>query len=165
VRDDVDGLVQAWRRERPDLDVSPLEVLSRVLRLARHLDLARRAAFEDHGLEVWEFDVLAALRRAGPPYTMSPGQLLLQTLVSSGTMTNRIDRLAARRLVERQRDPDDGRSIQVQLTSAGQARVDDAMADLLQREREILEPLTERQRATLATLLRSLVAPFDQSEA
>jgi DNA-binding MarR family transcriptional regulator len=165
VRDDVDGLVQAWRRERPDLDVSPLEVLSRVLRLARHLDLARRAAFDDHGLEVWEFDVLAALRRAGPPYTMSPGQLLLQTLVSSGTMTNRIDRLTARRLVERQRDPDDGRSIQVQLTSAGQARVDDAMADLLQREREILEPLTERQRATLATLLRSLVAPFDQSEA
>jgi DNA-binding MarR family transcriptional regulator len=165
VRDDVDGLVQAWRRERPDLDVSPLEVLSRVLRLARHLDLARRAAFDDHGLEVWEFDVLTALRRAGPPYTMSPGQLLLQTLVSSGTMTNRIDRLAARRLVERQRDPDDGRSIQVQLTSAGQARVDDAMADLLQREREILEPLTERQRATLATLLRSLVAPFDQSEA
>jgi DNA-binding MarR family transcriptional regulator len=164
VRDDVDGLVQAWRRERPDLDVSPLEVLSRVLRLARHLDLARRAAFDDHGLEVWEFDVLAALRRAGPPYTMSPGQLLLQTLVSSGTMTNRIDRLAARRLVERQRDPDDGRSIQVQLTSAGQARVDDAMADLLQREREILEPLSERQRATLATLLRSLVAPFDRSE-
>lgn len=165
MRDDVDGLVQAWRRERPDLDVSPLEVLSRVLRLARHLDLARRAAFEGHGLEVWEFDVLAALRRAGPPYTMSPGQLLLQTLVSSGTMTNRIDRLAARRLVERRPDPDDGRSIQVQLTSAGQVCVDDAMADLLDREREILAPLTERQRATLASLLRSLVTPFDRRDA
>ena len=164
MRDDVDGLVQAWRRERPDLDVTPLEVLSRVLRLARHLDLARRTAFDGHGLEVWEFDVLAALRRAGPPYTMSPSQLLTQTLVSSGTMTNRIDRLAARRLVERRPDPDDGRSIQVHLTSAGRDRVDDAMADLLSREREILAPLTARQRATLAALLRTLVAPFDQTE-
>jgi DNA-binding MarR family transcriptional regulator len=164
VRDDVDGLVQAWRRERPDLDVTPLEVLSRVLRLARHLDLARRTAFDGHGLEVWEFDVLAALRRAGPPYTMSPSQLLTQTLVSSGTMTNRIDRLAARRLVERRPDPDDGRSIQVHLTSAGRDRVDDAMADLLSREHEILAPLTARQHATLAALLRTLVAPFDQTE-
>ncbi|HET9901477.1 MAG TPA: MarR family transcriptional regulator [Actinomycetes bacterium] len=163
MRDDVDGLVQAWQRERPDLDVTPLEVLSRVLRLARHLDLARGAAFEGHGLEVWEFDVLAALRRAGPPYAMSPGQLLTQTLVSSGTMTNRIDRLAARRLVERLPDPVDGRGIQVRLTSAGRTRVDDAMSDLLEREREILAPLTDRQRATLATLLRSLVAPFDHS--
>jgi DNA-binding MarR family transcriptional regulator len=163
VRDDVDGLVQAWQRERPDLDVTPLEVLSRVLRLARHLDLARGAAFEGHGLEVWEFDVLAALRRAGPPYAMSPGQLLTQTLVSSGTMTNRIDRLAARRLVERLPDPIDGRGIQVRLTSAGRTRVDDAMSDLLEREREILAPLTDRQRATLGTLLRSLVAPFDHS--
>lgn len=163
MRDDVDGLVQAWQRERPDLDVTPLEVLSRVLRLARHLDLARRAAFEGHGLEVWEFDVLAALRRAGPPYTMSPGQLITQTLVSSGTMTNRIDRLAARRLVERLPDPVDGRGIQVRLTAAGRSRVDDAMADLLDREREILAPLSDRQRATLATLLRSLVAPFDHS--
>jgi DNA-binding MarR family transcriptional regulator len=163
VRDDVDGLVQAWQRERPDLDVTPLEVLSRVLRLARHLDLARGAAFEGHGLEVWEFDVLAALRRAGPPYAMSPGQLLTQTLVSSGTMTNRIDRLAARGLVERLPDPIDGRGIQVRLTSAGRTRVDDAMSDLLEREREILAPLTDRQRATLAALLRSLVAPFDHS--
>ena len=163
MRDDVDGLVQAWQRERPDLDVTPLEVLSRVLRLARHLDLARGAAFEGHGLEVWEFDVLAALRRAGPPYVMSPGQLLTQTLVSSGTMTNRIDRLAARRLVERLPDPIDGRGIQVRLTSAGRTRVDDAMSDLLEREREILAPLTDRQRATLAMLLRSLVAPFDHS--
>src|SRR5438270_11712156 len=94
-RDEVDRLVAAWRRERPDLDVQPLEVLSRVTRLARHLDRARRTAFAEHGLEPWEFDVLSALRRAGAPYQLSPGQLLTQTLVTSGTMTNRIDRLAA----------------------------------------------------------------------
>ncbi|NED86915.1 MarR family transcriptional regulator, partial [Streptomyces sp. SID11233] len=83
----------AWRRERPDLDVEPLEVLSRVSRLARHLDRARRLAFAELHLETWEFDVLTALRRAGQPYQLSPGQLLTQTLVTSGTMTNRIDRL------------------------------------------------------------------------
>ena len=91
--DDVDEIVAAWRRERPDLDVSPLEVLSRVSRLARRLDLARGSAFSEHLLDGWAFDVLSALRRAGEPYELSPGQLVQQTLVTSGTMTNRVDRL------------------------------------------------------------------------
>src|SRR3954469_18138924 len=95
--DEVDRIVLAWQRERPDLDVRPLTVLSRVSRLARHLALARRSAFARHDLETWEFDVLSALRRAGSPYRLSPGALLTQTLVTSGTMTNRIDRLPAHR--------------------------------------------------------------------
>ena len=99
MQDEVDRLVAAWARERPDLDVRPLEVLSRVTRLARHLDRARSTAFDAHDLEVWEFDVLAALRRAGRPYVLSPGQLVAQTLVTSGTMTNRVDRLETRGLV------------------------------------------------------------------
>ena len=122
--DEVDDLVLAWRRERPDLDVAPLEVLSRVSRLARHLDLARRAAFDAHDLEPWEFDVLAALRRAGAPYSLSPGRLLQVTLVTSGTMTNRIDRLEAKGLVQRVPDPNDGRSVQVTLSDEGRRRVD-----------------------------------------
>src|SRR6187399_672741 len=89
--DEVDRLVAAWERERPDLDSSPMQVLSRVTRLARHLDLARREAFEAHDLETWEFDVLTALRRAGSPYQLSPGRLLRETMVTSGTMTNRVD--------------------------------------------------------------------------
>jgi MarR family len=93
-RDEVDDIVARWQAERPDLDVAPLHVLSRVSRLARHLDRARRAAFAAHGLETWEFDVLSALRREGRPYQLSPGALLRATLVTSGTMTNRIDRLA-----------------------------------------------------------------------
>ncbi|RJK97857.1 MarR family winged helix-turn-helix transcriptional regulator [Vallicoccus soli] len=160
-QDEVDRLVGAWVRERPDLDVSPLEVLSRVTRLARHLDRARGAAFAAHGLEVWEFDVLSALRRAGAPYVLSPGQLLTRTLVTSGTMTNRVDRLAARGLVERARDPHDRRGVQVRLTDEGRARVDAAMADLLAREHELLAALTPRRRRELADMLRVLVVPFD----
>ncbi len=159
--DEVDVLVTAWRRERPDLDVGPLEVLSRVSRLARHLDLARREAFAAHGLEPWEFDVLAALRREGAPYALSPGRLLQVTLVTSGTMTNRIDRLEAKGLVEREPDPDDGRSVRVLLTDAGRTRVDDALTDLLAHERRILAALAPDDRAKLADLLRLLAIPFE----
>jgi DNA-binding MarR family transcriptional regulator len=160
-QDEVDRIVAAWRRERPDLDVGPLEVLSRVTRLSRHLDRARRAAFAEHGLEAWEFDVLSALRRAGDPYQLSAGRLVTQTLVTSGTMTNRIDRLAARGLVERHRDPADRRGVQVRLTDAGRRQVDAALADLLGRERDLLGDLSEAEAARLAALLRRLVAPFD----
>jgi DNA-binding MarR family transcriptional regulator len=161
VQDEVDRLVAAWARERPDLDVGPLEVLSRVTRLARHLDRARRGAFEAHHLEVWEFDVLAALRRAGSPYVLSPGQLLAQTLVTSGTMTNRVDRLESGGLVQRLPDPADRRGVHVRLTPRGKERVDAALADLLARERELLASLTGAEQQELSTLLRALVAPFE----
>lgn len=160
-RDEVDEIVERWRSERPDLDVEPLQVLSRVTRLARHLDRARRAAFAAHGLESWEFDVLSALRRAGPPYQLSPGALLRATLVTSGTMTNRIDRLAEADLVSRSRDLLDKRGVLVQLTDQGRRTVDAAMSDLLTRERAILTSLDAADRARLAGSLRTLLAPFD----
>jgi DNA-binding MarR family transcriptional regulator len=162
-QDEVDRIVGAWSRERPDLDVAPLHVLSRVSRLARHLDLARRAAFAEHDLETWEFDVLSALRRAGAPYALSPGRLVTQTLVTSGTMTNRIDRLEQRGLLARSADPSDRRGVVVSLTAAGQAHVDAAMADLLERERALLERLEPAARDQLAAALRALVAPFDSN--
>src|SRR5919106_3727614 len=160
MEDEVDRLLEAWRRERPDLDVSPMEVLSRVSRLARHLDRARSQAFSAHGLESWEFDVLAALRRAGAPYQLSPGRLLKETLVTSGTMTNRVDRLAARGLVERLPDPADRRGVQVRLTAKGRESVDAALESLLARERVLLRSLRPADERRLADLLRTLVAPF-----
>jgi DNA-binding MarR family transcriptional regulator len=160
-RDEVDDLVDAWQAERPDLDVKPLHVLSRVSRLARHTDRARRAAFAGHGLQLGEFDVLAALRRQGPPYRLSPGALLHATLVTSGTMTNRLDRLEQAGLVSRAPDPQDKRGVLVTLTGAGQARVDAALADLLAAERSLLAGLPMHSRETLAGLLRVLLAPLD----
>ena len=159
--DDVDRIVEAWRRERPDLDVTPLHVLSRVSRLARHLDLARGSVFAKHGLEGWEFDVLSALRRAGAPYQLSPGRLVEQTLVTSGTMTNRVDRLTARGLVSRGPDPSDRRGVQVTLIAAGRTVVDAAMADLLDRERNLLSSLPPSEQDHLSDFLRRLLSPFD----
>jgi DNA-binding MarR family transcriptional regulator len=161
MEDEVDRLVAAWKSERPDLDVAPLHVLSRVSRLSRHLERARQRVFSAHDLESWEFDVLTALRRAGEPYRMSPGQLLRATLVTSGTMTNRIDRLAADGLVERHPDPQDKRGVQVRLTAKGKDLVDDTFADLLDRERELLDGLSQGDQGRLADLLRTLLVPFD----
>jgi DNA-binding MarR family transcriptional regulator len=160
-RDEVDDLIAGWQSERPDLDVTPLQVLSRVSRLARHADRARRAAFGAHGLELWEFDVLSALRRQGPPYRLSPGGLLRTTLVTSGTMTNRIDRLEKGGLVRRDPDPQDKRGVLVTLTEAGRASVDAALADLLEAEQSLLAVLPAASRRTLADLLRTLLAPLD----
>ena len=159
--DEVDRIVDAWTRERPDLDFAPLQVLSRVGRLSRHLDRARREAFSRSDLESWEFDVLSALRRAGAPYQLSPKSLLQQTLVSSGTMTNRIDRLVARDLVERRTDPNDGRGILVVMTPKGQTRVDSAISTLLVAESELLSRLPPADRERLAALLRKLSLDFD----
>ncbi len=160
LRDEVDRLADAWQRERPDLDVSPLQVLSRVTRLARHLDKERRAAFAGSGLESWEFDVLAALRRAGPAHRLSPGQLLKETMVTSGTMTNRVDRLAARGLVTRDPNPDDRRAVLVGLTDAGRQAVDGAFAELMAAEQRILADLAPAHRAALTVALRELLAPY-----
>jgi DNA-binding MarR family transcriptional regulator len=159
--DEVDRIVDAWTRERPDLDFTPLQVLSRVGRLARHLERARRTAFGASDLELWEFDVLSALRRAGAPYQLSPKALLQQTLVSSGTMTNRIDRLVERMLVERRTDPNDGRGILVVMTERGRDRVDSAISLLLQGESELLDGLSQADQDRLSSLLRKLSLDFD----
>ena len=160
MRDEVDELVEAWARERPDLDLAPVEVFSRIGRLSRHLDLARRHAFTTAQVESWEFDVLAALRRAGAPYELSPGRLLRETLVTSGTMTNRVDRLAGRGLVERLPDPRDRRGVLVRLTPEGKDAVDAAFERLLEAEQTFLAGLPEKDRVRLAALLRTLLAPF-----
>ncbi|AXH36533.1 MarR family transcriptional regulator [Humibacter sp. BT305] len=155
-RDAVDDIVEAWERERPQLDFSPLKILSRVTRLARQLERTRRASFGVAGLETWEFDVLAALRRAGAPHELSPKALLEQTGVSSGTMTNRIDGMVRRGLVERRGDPNDGRGVLVSMTADGRARVDAAIADLVAAEARLLSGLSAPDQERLAALLRRL---------
>lgn len=155
-RDEVDVVVEAWRRERPDLAVGSMAVWSRINRLAGVLDGYRKRSFAESGLETWEFDVLAALRRAGEPYRLSPGQLIQQTHVTSGTMTNRIDRLRGRGLVTRESDPKDGRAAVVTLTDAGRDVVDQALTTLLAVEEELLAGWSAADQEQLAGFLRRL---------
>jgi len=160
--DDVDRLIAAWHRERPAMEVAPMHVLSRISRLAVHLDRARKQAFAAHDLEPSEFDVLSALRRSGDPYQLSPGQLVQETLVTSGTMTNRVDRLVDKGLVDRLPDPRDRRGVLVRLTTSGRSAVDGAIDALLAHEKDLLEALTAAQSRALADALRTLSLPFDR---
>lgn len=159
-RDEVDRLIAAWKRERPDLDLTPLSILSRITRISRHLDIARRDAFGE--LENWGFDVLAALRRAGNPHQLSPGQLMQETMVTSGTMTNRLDRLEELQLITREPDPQDGRGSLVTLTKAGIRAVDAAMEELLKNEQKLIKDLANKDQAQLAELLSTLVSKLDE---
>lgn len=158
--DEVDRIVSGWTQVRPDLDPQPMAVLSRISRLARHLEGARRAAFTASGIEGWEFDVLSALRRAGGT-PLSPGALVQQTLVTSGTMSTRLEKLEARGLVARSRDPHDGRSVRVSLQPAGERLVDEAMRRLLDWERAVLSALDEPEQQHLADTLRVLLQTFE----
>jgi DNA-binding MarR family transcriptional regulator len=157
MQDEVDEIVAAWRRERPDLDVGPLEVLSRVSRLAAVLDERRADAFVEHGLQAHEFDVLAALRRSGDPFELTAGELCALTHVTSGTMTSRLDRLSARKFVSRHPDPADGRLVRVRLTSTGRRRIDDTFAALLATEHDLLGRLPEPRKDALVEALRDLL--------
>lgn len=162
--DEVDAVVAAWLRELPGLPVGPMQVWSRVQRLALHLDAARRRAYASHDLETWEFDVLAALRRSGVPFRLTPGQLIRETHVTSGTMTNRVDRLAHRGFVVREADDSDGRLVLVRLTEAGQEAVDAALTDLLAAERDLLGPRDEESVGRLAGELRDLLTYQEQRD-
>ena len=160
--DEVDGLLADWARERDDLDVSPLAVLSRVTRLGRHLDRIRTSVFSGHGVEAWEFEVLSALRRAGPAGGLSPGALIRSTLVSSGAMTNRLDRLEASGLVVRRPNPGDRRGVLVGLTERGRGVAEACLEDLVAAEDALLGPLSPGERDALARLLRTLLLPLEQ---
>jgi DNA-binding MarR family transcriptional regulator len=163
VADEVDEIIAAWRRERPDLDVAPLQVLSRISRLAAVLDVRRADAFVGHGLQGHEFDVLSVLRRDGEPFERTAGELAALTHVTSGTMTSRLDRLVARGFVTRQPDPADGRIVRVRLTAAGRERVDAAFVALLRTEHQLLGELDSARSAELAEALRSLLQAANSS--
>jgi DNA-binding MarR family transcriptional regulator len=147
-------ILEQWARERPDLDCSPMGVIGRISQLQREVHLAQRATFARHGLDAPSFDVLAALRRAGPPYQLTPTALMRTALVTSGAITQRLDRLEERGLITRTRSASDGRGVVVTLTDAGRAALDAALPDHLETERRLLSGLSTAEQDQLAALLR-----------
>ena len=161
-RDAVDRITAQWHTARPDLDVSPIEVIGRVSRLSRLIDRRLADNFARHGLENWMYDVLATLRRSGPPYELMAGELVGLTMVTTGAITNRIDRLEQRGLVERD-TAQDRRKVIVRLTAQGVQIVDQVIVDHLDAEREIVAVLSDRQRRELARLLRATLVALGDS--
>lgn len=159
--DRVDRILQQWARERPDLDTQAMGLLGRMKRLTTHLGREVEQVLQSHGLSSSAFDVLATLRRSGAPYQMSPGDLLEMTMVSSGTMTNRIDQLEKSGLVERVVNPHDRRSVLIALTGKGLELVNKAVGAHVANQQRLTETLDEREKAALDALLRNFLAAFE----
>jgi DNA-binding MarR family transcriptional regulator len=155
--DYVDLILRQWGRERPDLDIAPMGIIGRLSRLSRHLERSIEETFLRYGLTIGMFDVLAALRRSGPPYRLSPSQLYNALMLSSGAMTNRIDRLEERRLVKRVPDPNDRRGLLVTLTPAGKHAVDVVVTQHIEKEHRILDCMSDWDKERFANLLRGFL--------
>jgi DNA-binding MarR family transcriptional regulator len=164
-RDHVAAILDAWQAERPSLDVSPVAIFGRITRIERHQAAAVREVWRRHQIDSGEYDVLAALSRSGPGYRLTPTELYRSVLVSSATMTERLDRLERRGLVARQRAGRDRRSVLVELTPRGRAVFDRAHPDLLAAEAALLDGFSPRDRSALARLLSKLAALIEQQEA
>ncbi|ARQ70507.1 MarR family winged helix-turn-helix transcriptional regulator [Streptomyces marincola] len=159
--DAVDELRGQWERERPDLGgLDAMTLVGRVNRASQHLLKGMKPVFAQHGLEFPEFDVLASLRRSGPPYELTAGGLLRAAMVTSGAITNRLDRLERKGLIERRQDPDDRRAVRVRLTGAGFDLIDRAVVDHVANEERMLAGLDPADRAALDALLRRLLISF-----
>ncbi len=141
----VDTVLEQWRRERPDLEVGPMGLTGRLKRIGRHLERKMEKVFAEHDLNLASFDVLATLRRSGAPYRLSPGDLITQTMVTSGTMTNRVDQLVRAGYVERFKNPDDGRSVMIALTKQGLKVIDAAVTDHVENLARLTSGLTENE--------------------
>jgi DNA-binding MarR family transcriptional regulator len=156
-------VLEQWGTQRPDLDVSPMAVIGRLKRLSQLIDAELRRTFSTHGLDAASFDVLATLRRSEPPHRLTPAELMRAAMVTSGAITQRLDRLQARGLVTRTSSASDGRVVHVALTDDGRALIDQALPDHVDTENRLLAALTTTQRDTLADALRNLLESLDDT--
>ncbi|GAC1043970.1 MarR family winged helix-turn-helix transcriptional regulator [Rhizobium sp. No.120] len=161
--DRIDKILAQWRRERPDLDTTAMGLLGRMRNLALHLSREMEKTFGRFGLNSANFDMLATLRRSGEPYTLSPSDLMETMMVSSGTMTNRIDQLERAGLVARSQNPDDGRSFLISLTPKGFELIDAAVTAHVETQKRLISTLSEGERKALDRLLRNYLADFESS--
>lgn len=155
--DHVDQVLQQWRAERPDLNASAMGIVGRFQRASRLLERGLSENFARYDLQLWEFDILATLRRSGPPYRLTAGALSASSMVTSGAITNRIDRLVARGLVTRETDPENRRSVVITLTESAWALIDNLLVHHLAHEESVLACLSADEQQQLATLLRTLL--------
>ncbi len=162
--DAVDVILAQWCRERPDLDVSPMGLIGRIKRCEALLQRQLNATFTTFGISSWEFDMLATLRRSGAPYCLVPTALFSTLMVTSGTMTHRMQRLEANGWVERLPNPEDARSMMVQLTPAGLELIDRAVTAHVENEHRILAAMQPADQEILNTSLADLLSILEKME-
>jgi DNA-binding MarR family transcriptional regulator len=161
--DSVDAIQAAWRRERPEVDVSSIAIITRIWRLAHHLGAARAQTLAALGTDASTLDALATLRRSGPPYRLTAGEMQRRSLVTAGAISQRLDKLEEAGLVCRQRDSNDRRIIHICLTPRGRRLVDRVFAAIMEQEQLLLRPLTGPERERLEPLLKRWLSAFERT--
>lgn len=159
--DEIDKIVEQWNRERPELDVAPMALLGRLGRLRELLSRKHEEVFSQFGLNSAGFDVLATLRRSGEPYQLSPGELMARMMITSGTMTNRVDQLVKAGLVKREQNPEDRRGMIISLTPQGFALIEKAVVAHVENQHRLVTPLTEQEREALNGLLKAYLGRLE----
>ena len=159
--DTVDEIQAAWKRERPDLNASSIGIITRLWRLAHHLDVARAQTLAALGTDASTLDALATLRRSGPPYRLTAGELQRRSLVTAGAISQRLDKLEEAGLVRRQRDRDDRRIVHISLTPRGRRLADRVFAAIMEQEQRMLGSLAGAERDRLETLLKRWLTAFE----
>jgi len=163
--DRIDRILDQWKQERPDLDVSSMGPIGRIKSLFHHLERAMTETLAEHGLNLSGFDVLATLRRTGEPYALTPGDLIASTMVTSGTITHRVDQLVADGFVERVRSPEDGRSVRVTLTDEGFDVIEAAVTDHVETQARLTSGLSESELRRLDRLLAKFLGSLEDTDA
>jgi len=162
--DSVDKIIAQWRRERPDLDVAAMALIGRVKRLSHEFTREMEATLASYGLNLPAFDVLATLRRSGRPFRLSPGELMERTMVTSGTMTNRVDQLEKQGLVVRVKNPDDARGFLVSLSPKGRRKIDAALAAHVETQKGLVSILSQNEFSKLNALLRRFLVSVEEKD-
>ncbi|MCG7496668.1 MarR family transcriptional regulator [Vibrio sp. Of7-15] len=160
--DALDTIVAQWKQEKPHLNTQPMEILGRMARLAKHLETAITACHKQYDLKLGEFDVLATLRRAGAPYSLTPSELIDSMMLSSGAMTNRLDKLQTRELIIRTHSEEDRRSVTVSLTSQGIKLIDEVMEQHVQVQEKVLEGFSQQQQAQINQLFKTWLSNWEE---
>ncbi|KAB7610203.1 MarR family transcriptional regulator [Amylibacter sp. SFDW26] len=153
--DEIEKIRNQWAKQRPDINTEPMELIGRLLRISHHFSSQMGTTFSAHGLTGADFDVLATLLRSGKPHALSPNQLLATMMITSGTMTNRIDQLEKKGLVKRIQNPEDKRSVSIALTEKGQTITDKAVTAHVETQKQLVSALTEKEQASLNSLLKT----------
>jgi DNA-binding MarR family transcriptional regulator len=160
--DHVDTIIAQWKRERQELDTQPMALIGRLKRVSQYLTVGMGKTFKQFGLNNASFDVLATLRRSGEPFALSPSELMKTMMITSGTMTNRLDQLEKVQLVERIKNPKDGRGFVIQLTPKGMVLINKVVTSHVETQKSLVSALSEDERQQLNNLLRRFLESFEE---
>ncbi|MEZ8743892.1 MarR family transcriptional regulator [Vibrio sp. SNU_ST1] len=159
--DAIDRVVEQWAKEKPELETEPMAMMGRIMRIAKYMETQVAELHKNYDMKLGEFDVLATLRRSGKPYQLTPSELIGSMMLTSGAMTNRLDKLEAKGLISREHSKEDRRSVSVQLTKDGLILIDQMMTEHVEMQKKLVKSLSASQKKNTNQLLKAWLSAYE----